>query len=117
MRARKLTSTLAERVSDTPHRVDEPRRVAFLGLPTQVADVDVERVRRRAEVVSPHALEDDRARQNLTRVPEEQLEQRELGAREIDGDVAAPHLTRSEVEVEVGETEHVGRLVAVASTP
>ena len=53
------------------------------------------------------------ARQHLPRVPEEQLEQRELGASELDGQVASAYLTRPEMELEIREAEHVRRVVAV----
>ena len=46
-------------------RCGSARLAAGLGLAAQVADVDVERVRGRAEVVAPHALEDDRPREHL----------------------------------------------------
>src|SRR5262249_30770649 len=84
-RARKLsppsiwfTSAPPERVPDAAHRLDQPRLAVRLGLAAEVADVDVERVRRQAEVVAPDALEDERASQDLARVPQEQLEQVEL---------------------------------------
>src|SRR6187549_944026 len=107
MRARKLTSAFAQRVSDAAYRVDEPRRSVLLGLATQVSDVDVERVRAGTEVVPPDALEDDGAREDLPRVPEEELEQRELGPREIDRTLATADLARAEVELEVREAQHV----------
>ena len=112
MRARNVT-TLAKRVADAAHGVDEARRAAVLRLAAEVPDVDVEGVRRRAEVVAPDPLEDDRARQHLARVPEEQLEQRELGARELDRTTPAPHLARPEIELEIREAQHVRGLVAI----
>jgi hypothetical protein len=99
---------------DPAHGVDQPRRAAFLRLSPQVADVHVERIGARAEVVAPDALEDDRARQHLPGIPQEQLEQRELGARELDRRVAAPDLARSEVELEVGEPQSRVRGLVVA---
>ena len=44
---------------------------------------------REAEVVAPDPLEDDRARQHLPRVAHEELEQRELGPRQLDRPAAA----------------------------
>src|SRR6476646_3306864 len=117
IRARKLTSGLAERVADAADRVDEPRRVALLRLAAEVADVDVERVRRRTEVVAPHALEDARPRQHLSRVAQEELEQREFGPRELDRPSAPAHLACSQVELEIGEAQNVTALVTVPGTP
>src|SRR5581483_6702649 len=85
-------SRLAQRVTDAPDRVDQARLPACLGLLAQVADVDVQRVRAVADVVAPDAVEDDRAGQNLLRVAQEELEQRELGAGELQLAVAAPDL-------------------------
>ena len=77
-------SRLAERVADAAYRLDQPRLAVRLGLPAQVADVDVERVRGRPEVVAPDTLEDQRALEHLPRVAQEQLEQVELGAGQLD---------------------------------
>src|SRR6187200_1336001 len=107
--ARKLTSGLAKGVSDATNGVDEPRRAALLRLSTQIPDVDVQRVGRRSEVVAPHALEDDRPRQHLARIAEEELEQRKLCTGEVDRRVSASHLTRPEVELEIRETQDVRR--------
>src|SRR2546423_7929173 len=100
-------SWLAERVADAAHGLDQTGLVAGLGLAPQVSDVDVERVRREAEVVTPHALEDDRPREDLARIHHEELEQRELGARELDRIAVAPHLTRPRVELQVGEAKNL----------
>src|SRR4051812_23493584 len=55
-------------VADAAHRPDEPRFTVGLGLAAQVPDVDVERLRRRLEVVSPDALVDRVARHHDVRV-------------------------------------------------
>src|SRR5262249_26422876 len=98
-----MRSPFAQRVSDPADRVDEAREAALLGLATEVADVHVERIGGRSEVVPPDPLEDDRARQHLARIPEEQLQERELRAREIDRPPAAAHLACARIELEVRE--------------
>src|SRR5829696_7898779 len=98
-------SFLAERVADAAHCLDQTWLAAGFGLAAEVADVDVERVRGEAEVVAPDALEDDRARQHLAGVEHEQLEQVELGARELDAVSASPDLTRLGIELEVREAQ------------
>ena len=80
---------LAQGVADAADRLDQPRLVALLGLPAEVADVDVERVGAEAEVVAPDALEDHRPGQHLPRIEQEELQQRELGARQLDRIAAA----------------------------
>src|SRR6185312_3402697 len=77
-----------------------------LGLAPQVADVDLERVRRRAEVVAPHAVEDLAAGEDLARVVHEQLEQQELGTCELDEPLAPADLVRARVELEVVEAQY-----------
>src|SRR4051812_10734597 len=53
--------SIPQDVADAAHRVQQPRLAALLGLAPQVAHVDAEGVRARAEVVAPHPLEDLRA--------------------------------------------------------
>ena len=60
------------------------RLAVRLELAAQVADVDLERVRARPEVVAPHVLEDLRAGEDLARVVHQQFQQQELGAGELD---------------------------------
>ena len=98
---------LAQGVADAANRLDQPRLVALLGLAPEVADVDVERVRAEAEVVAPDALEDHRPGQHLPRVEQEELQQSELGARQLDRIAAAVHEPCRRVERDVGELEHV----------
>src|SRR4029079_10987715 len=107
--ARKLTSALAEGGPDAANRVYEPRRAPLLRFSTQIPDVDVQRVGRRSEVVAPHALEDDRPRQHLARIAEEELEQRQLCTGEVRPRASASPLTRPEVELEIRETQDVRR--------
>jgi hypothetical protein len=95
--------------------VDQPRLPAGLGLSPQVADVDVERVRREAEVVAPDPLEDQGAGQHLARVAQEQLQQRELGAGQVDPLAAARHLASAGVELEVGEAQEVHSAVVLVA--
>src|SRR5579859_176357 len=83
--SRSRTLRLPQRVPDTADRLDQPRLAACLGLAAQVADVDVERIRGRPEVVAPDPLEDQGAGEHLPRVAEEELEQVELRPRELDG--------------------------------
>jgi hypothetical protein len=109
----------AQRVADAANRVDEAAVSSGLGLAPEVPDVHVERVRRRPEVIAPHALEDDRAREHLAWVPQEELEERELGAREVDEFPRTADLARSRIELQVTEAEDVSvvRLRLAAPDP
>src|SRR2546423_5940162 len=104
-------------VADAADRVQEPWLSAFLRLAAQVAHVDPERVRGRAEVVTPNVLEDRRAREHLARVAHEQLQQQELGLGQLDQAVSTADLVSDRVELEVGVAEHlaVGGAVAGAA--
>src|SRR6266571_214847 len=106
------SSFVAQGVPDAANGLDEPRLVGRFGLAPQVADVDVERVRGEAEVVAPDPLEDHRARQDLARVPQEELEQGELRSRELDLPRGSADLACAGVELEVGESENLAGLVA-----
>src|SRR5262249_36229384 len=99
------SSLLSQGVADAAHGVNQPRLPAGLGFPPEVADVDLERVRRRPQVVPPDAVEDHVPRQNLTGVAEEELEQQELGASELDQAISASHVARARVEGQVAERE------------
>ena len=96
-RVRRLTLR-SGRVPDSPHRVDQARLARLFGLAAQVADVDVERLRRRLEVVAPDALVDLFAGEHDAGVVEEELEQVELGLGELELTVAAPRLTARGIE-------------------
>src|SRR2546423_10486767 len=102
-RARKLR--LTKRVANTSHGVDEPRLTLCLQLPAQVGDVDLERVGAGPEVVAPHLLEDARARDHHARVVHEQLQEPELGSRQLQLPPGAVDLNRLQVENDVRELE------------
>ena len=98
-----------KRVPDPAHRLDQPRLAALLGLAAQVADVDLERVRARAEVVPPDRLEELGAAEHEARVAHQVLEQRELGLGELDRPLASVNLAGGRVESEVRVSELLGR--------
>ena len=95
--------------SPTPRTVWINReRAAVFGLAPQIADVDVERVRRRAEVVAPDPLEDDRARQHLPRVARKSSSNANSVRVSSIAASSAAHLARTEIELQIGEAQHVG---------
>src|SRR6476620_1395412 len=99
-RRRRLMSTVAcptastgsQRVADAAHGANEAGLAVGFGLAAQVPDVDVERLRRRLEVVPPDALVDRVARDDDVGVREQQLEQVEFGLRQLELAVAPPRL-------------------------
>ena len=94
-RSPELESALGKSfTADAAKGVQQPRFAAGLGLLTQVADVDAERVGVGAEVVAPDVLEDHRAREHLARMAQEQLEQLELGPRQQQRSLVVPSSTR-----------------------
>src|SRR5262249_53888440 len=105
----------SEDVAHAAHRMHDPRLAAGLGLAAQVADVDLERVRGRTEVIAPNAVEDRPPGEYLAGMAEQQFEQQELRAGELDAALAAPCLMRRGVELEVFETQHP--LIALPAGP
>ena len=69
-----------------------------------------------AEVVAPHALVDERARQHLAGVAHEQLEQVGLGRRQLETAPSTARVHRPEVEREVAEAEHRARLLGLRAS-
>src|SRR6476660_2316991 len=105
------SSRLAQRVTDASHRLDQAWLAARLGLASQIADVDVKRVRREPEVVAPDPFEDQRPRQHLARIEHEELEQRELGPSQLDQLPVALDLARRRIELDISEAKRLARAV------
>ena len=99
---------LAGRVPDAADGLDQPRLALGLGLAAQVADVDGEVLGVGAEVVVPDAVVDRRVVEDDALVAHEQLEQVELGLRQVQLAGAAPRPPRRRVEAEVGELHRLG---------
>ena len=110
-RTRRLMAS--DRVPDAADRVDESGRAVDLGLAAQVPDVDVERLRRRLEVVAPDAFVDGVAGDDDARVEHQQLEQIELGLGQLELAPGAPRLAPFRVEHEIGDGQC---LVALGDT-
>src|SRR5690606_35036368 len=70
-------------------------------LRTEVPDVDLDDVRIAVEREIPHAREDLRLRDDLSRVAQQELEHRELASREVDRGAAARDGLARRVEHEV----------------
>ena len=106
-RRRRLTD-LAQHVADAAHRLDQARLAAGLGLAPQVADVDLERVGRGAEVVAPDPLEDQLAGQHLARVAQEAARAGRTRCGSARSRAAAADLVGDRVERQVGEAQRLG---------
>src|SRR5262245_1485965 len=85
--------------------MDEAGLAVVLELVAQLAQVHVERIRRPAEVISPDTFVDERAREHLAGIQQEQLQEEELHARELDSARTAVHFERPSVEREVGKSK------------
>src|SRR5262249_13504517 len=95
-----------QHVADPADRVHETRLPGGLRLAAQVADVDLQRVRGGPEVIPPHPVEDRRAREHLAGMAHEQFEHQELGAGQLEPTLAATHLVRDGIELEVIEAQN-----------
>src|SRR4249920_603561 len=79
---------LAQHVAHTADGVNEARLAPRLHLSSEVADVDVERVRGPFEVEAPDLGEDHGPREHLPRMGQEELEHAELRLGELDAPFA-----------------------------
>src|SRR5690606_37362673 len=103
-------------VANAADCVDQPRLTSLLGLAPQVADIDLEGVRGGRKVVPPYLLQDPLPGQHLAWVPQQQFEQRELGAGQPDLAIAAVHLAGGRVERQVGQRQGSGLVSARGRT-
>src|SRR4029453_6443500 len=85
--------------------MDQPRSAVKLRLASQVADIHLERVRRRREVVSPNVVEDLLASEYLAGMKHEEFQQAELGAGQADRAVATAHLTGGWIQGETPQSQ------------
>ena len=99
----RLMRRLAGGVADAAHGLDQAGLTLGLGLAPQVADVHGEVLRVGAEVVVPDAVVDRRVVEHDTLVAHEQLEQVELGLREIELTGAAPGPPGRRVDAQIGQ--------------
>ena len=91
-----------EAVADRAQRVDRRRAAGQLELAPQVADVDLDDVRARVEVVAPHGAEDLLARERLVGMAQEVGEQVELARGQAQLDAVARDLAAEQVELDPG---------------
>ena len=77
-------STTVETVTGAPNGVQQRPLEPFVDLRAQAADVHVDDVRLRIEVIVPDALEQHRARHDLTDVTQQELEQLKLARLQDD---------------------------------
>ena len=100
IRRRKLIAMMTSSRIPLPDRVHQAGPSACLGLAPQIADVHLQRVRRRPEVIAPHALEDLRAREDLIWVAHEQFQQQKLSACEFERPPVTARFVREQIELD-----------------
>src|SRR5581483_305455 len=97
--------TLAALLQDVPRAadgVDEARLAPSFELLAQVPDVDFDHLRLAPEVGAPDAVVDEVAREDLSRMLQEELQELVLGGGEADLAGAAARFARGGVEAQVG---------------
>src|SRR5262245_51555078 len=99
---------LPQHVADATDGVDQAPLAGRFDLSSQMPDVNVERVGGPGQVEAPDEAEELVARQNLARVRQEELEQRELRDGELDGEPGIDDFARCRVEREVGKAKNLG---------
>src|SRR4051812_6128809 len=95
----------AEYVARAADRMEEPRLATGFELPSQVGDEDLDRVRDREGVVTPHLVEQLLAGDHEALVAHQVLEQLELALGELDPAVTARDLVRIRVEHQVADAQ------------
>src|SRR5208282_6032838 len=79
---------------------DQPQLAAGVNLAPEIADVDVDDVGLRQELVVPDVLEQHRPGDDLVWPAHEVFEQLELARQQIDAPIAAPDLALDEIHLE-----------------
>ena len=100
--AARIFTALAQRVTDTAHRLDEARPTPLLELVAQVGDVGVDDVRATQIVSAPHAAENLVAVEHLARVAQKKRQQIELARGQVEELRTAPGLARDGIERQIG---------------
>src|SRR6476619_911853 len=101
----------AEPVAGAAHGVQQGFRKTRVDLLPQAADVHVDDVGLRIEVVVPHRLEQHRAGDHAFGLAHQVFEQAELARQQFDALAAALRFAGEQVEFEVGHAQ-LGRLAA-----
>src|SRR6478735_456249 len=92
-------------VAGAPHRVEDRRGEAVLEFATQTADMDVDDVRARIEVIIPDLLEHHRPRDDLSGMAGEEFEQVEFARAERDVAAGAGDVAGEQVDLEIADRE------------
>src|ERR1700756_4042150 len=103
---RAANSRLPQAVADPADRLDRVTSERPVDLLAQGADIDADHVRAALEREIPRAVEQLRAREGHARAAHEQLEQRELLARESELVLAAPRTVRRRIEPQLPDLHH-----------
>src|SRR5499433_1688832 len=87
------------------HRVDEGVRSSPIHLPSQAANIDVDDVRHGIEMQIPDVLQEQRARNDLTRVANEIRQELELLRQQLDLPPLAAHGAGEQVHLQVAHPQ------------
>src|SRR5919201_7062502 len=94
--------TVDKAIPDRAQRLDRRRTTTRRKLAAQVADVDLDHVSPRVEVIAPHGAQDLLLGEHLSGVAHEVGEQLELTSRERDGYATSFDAPGEEVEPDAG---------------
>ena len=100
----------AQAVARAPHRVEQGAVEALVDLLAQPADVNVDHVGLRVEVIVPDVLEQHRSGDDVTGIAHQVFEKPELARQYVDRLVAALHRSRQQIELEIGDPQLRRRL-------
>src|SRR3954462_12062050 len=104
-RGKRNLVTVDEAITDRAQRLDRSRSTVYRELAAQVADVDLDHVSTRVEVVAPDGAQDLLLGEHLPRVPHEVCEQLELPGRQGDRQLVPLHAAGEEVQTDVADRQ------------
>src|SRR5262249_54305767 len=111
---RSIAVSAAQRVADAAHRADE-LPVFVADLVAQAADVDLDDVRIGDVVVTPDAVEERLAGEDLTGMGDQEFEEVEFARGQLDRTIGAPDLPGLAVDGQVAEAEAAGQTEVVTA--
>src|SRR5260370_41687089 len=91
----------AHHVTDAAHRVQQRRREVLVDLLAQSADLHIDRIRLRIEMIVPDRLEEHRARDHLSLVTNQILEKPKLSRLQRDRLIGPLAPTSSQIHVQI----------------
>jgi len=92
-------------ITGASHRADQRREARWVDLFAQTADVHVDQVGTRVEVIAPDFLEDHHSRQNLPGIAHQEFQQLVFGGQQAQGLIGAAGFAADQVQFQIGHAQ------------